>query len=115
MLAAIFLAGMAVNILGMPSETEGVATTVSAVLTGLHIFIGIGLVTGGIITLRTAFKNAHELVSLAWVGMVSVLAAFISGAIMMVTDNDWWSFAMAASFLAAILAYGAIMVRAQKA
>lgn len=115
MLVVIFLAGMAVNVIGMPSEVKDTEMTISAVLTGLHVLIGIGLITGGIITLRVAYKEAASFIRLAWIGFASVLVAFASGMIMMATENDWWSFIMAASFLAAFLAYGSVMVRAQKA
>lgn len=115
MLVVIFLAGMAVNVIGMPSEVKGTEMAISAVLTGLHILIGIGLITGGIITLRVAYKEAISFVKLAWIGFASVLAAFASGMVMMATENNWWSFVMATGFLAAFLVYGAVMVRAQKA
>lgn len=114
MLVVIFLAGMAVNVIGMPSEVKGTEMAISSVLTGLHVLVGIGLITGGIMVLRVAYKEAMSFVKLAWMGFASVLAAFVSGMIMMATENDWWSFIMATCFLAAFLAYGAVMVRAQK-
>lgn len=114
MLAVIFLVGMAVNILGMPSETQGMIMTLSNILTGLHALIGIGLITGGILTLRIAYKSARKYVKLAWSGFVAVLAAFVAGIAMMATESDWWSFVMATAFLAAMLLYGAIVVKTQK-
>lgn len=111
MLTVIFLAGMAVNILGMPSETTGAAMVVSGALTLLHVFIGIGLTVGGILSLRLAYKGAQKYIPLAWSGMAGVLLAFVSGVIMMATDNDWWSYSMSVGFIAALLVYGAIILK----
>jgi hypothetical protein len=45
-LSAQFLLGMAVNLIGQPSETTGAAHAVSTVLLGLHAVVAIGLVAG---------------------------------------------------------------------
>lgn len=108
MLTVIFLAGMAVNVLGMPSETTGTAMVISSALTILHVFIGVGLTIGGILSLRLAYKGKMY-VGLTWGGMVSVLVAFISGILMMALENDWLSYSMAVGFVAAFLAYGAVV------
>lgn len=115
MLTVIFLAGMAVNVIGMPDETTGTIMNISAVLTGLHALIGIGLIAGSVIALRIAYKEARSFTTLAWAACVSLVISFATGVMMMVAKSGWWSFIMAASFLAALLLYGAILVRAQKA
>ena len=43
-LSAQFLLGMAVNLIGQPSETTGAAHAVSTVLLGLHVVVAIGLI-----------------------------------------------------------------------
>lgn len=108
MLTVIFLAGMAVNVLGMPSENTGTAMVVSSALTLLHVLIGIGLIVEGGLLLRLAYKR-RMYVGLTWGGMASVLVAFVSGILMMALENDWLSYSMAVGFVAAFLAYGAIV------
>jgi O-antigen/teichoic acid export membrane protein len=115
MLTVVFLAGMAVNVIGMPSDLTGTTAAISGVLTGLHIFIGIGLIIGGLLSLRLAYQGERKYRVLAWSGLASILIAFASGMIMMATSNDWWSFAMAVGFITAILAYGALMLRTRRA
>ena len=115
MLTVIFVAGMLVNVLGMPPETEGTARVFSGIFTGLHVLVGIGLLVFGGVLVRVSYRGARRFVGATWSGLAAVLLAFASGMLMFVTDNDWWSFVMAVAFIAAFLIYGSVLLRAQKA
>ena len=52
--SAQFLLGMAVNLIGQPSETTGTAHAASTVLLGLHVVVAIGLLAGAVLVIRAA-------------------------------------------------------------
>ena len=56
-LSAQFLLGMAVNLIGQPSETSGAAHAVSTVLLGLHVVVAIGLLAGAVMVIRAARRR----------------------------------------------------------
>jgi hypothetical protein len=115
MLTVMFLLGMAVNLVGLPSEATGSAKAITSVLLGLHILIAIGMIVGAILTIRVATQQGSDYRKLAHWGGVATGFAFIAGAITVATDNSWWSYAMAFGFIASAWIYGLLYVRAKQA
>ena len=112
-LSAQFLLGMAVNLIGQPSETTGAAHAVSTVLLGLHVVVAIGLVAGAVMVIRAARGGGDRPRQLARSGAVLIGLTVIAGVMTVITKNNWWSYAMAAGFIASVLLYGSLLVRAQ--
>ncbi|MGH3194138.1 MAG: hypothetical protein ACRDOL_44140 [Streptosporangiaceae bacterium] len=112
-LSAQFLLGMAVNLIGQPSQTTGAAHTASTVLLSLHVAVGIGLLAGAVMVIRAARGGGDRPRQLARSGAVLIGLTFIAGVMTVITKNNWWSYAMAAGFIASVLLYGSLLVRAQ--
>jgi heme A synthase len=112
-LSAQFLLGMAVNLIGPPSETTGVAHAVSTVLLGLHVVVAIGLVAGAVMVIRAARGAGDRPRQLARSGAVLIGLTVIAGVMTVITKNNWWSYAMAAGFIASVLLYVSLLVWAQ--
>lgn len=55
-LAAQFLLGMAVNLLGLPSQAKGTAHTASTVFLAAHVLITLGLLAGAIMIIRATAR-----------------------------------------------------------
>jgi hypothetical protein len=108
-LSAIFLLGMAVNLIGLPSETAGGTKTITTILLALHVLIGFGLIAGGIsMVLRT---KESALLKQAQVGLAAIILTFICGVIDVKTKSDWWSYAMSVGFMASLWAYIMLFVK----
>ena len=107
------LLGMAVNLIGQPSETTGAAHAVSIVLLGLHVVVAIGLVAGAVMVIRAARGGGDRPRQLARSGAVLIGLTVIAGVMTVITKNNWWSYAMATGFIASVLLYGSLLVRAQ--
>ena len=114
MLSAALLLGMAVNLIGLPSETEGGSKVATMIFLGVHVAIGIGLVIGSLLAVKRASAVAPRFVRHAWMGVAVVAITFISGVLVMATESNWWSYLMATGFLAAFLLYGAMFVHADR-
>ena len=71
-LSAQFLLGMAVNLIGQPSETTGAAHAVSTVLLGLHVVVAIGLLAGTVMVIRAARGGGKRPRQLARSGAVLI-------------------------------------------
>lgn len=112
-LSAQFLLGMAVNLIGQPSQTTGAAHAVSTVLLALHVVVAIGLVAGAVMVIRAARGAGKRPRQLARSGAVLIGLTVIAGVMTVITKNNWWSYAMAAGFIASVLLYGSLLVRAQ--
>jgi hypothetical protein len=111
-LSAQFLLGMAVNLIGQPSQTTGAAHAVSTVLLGLHVVVAVGLVAGAVMVIRAA-RGGDRPRQLARSGAVLIGLTVIAGVMTVITKNNWWSYTMAAGFIASVLLYGSLPVRAQ--
>lgn len=111
MLAAQFLIGMAVNLIGFPSETSGFAQVTTATLTGIHVLIAFGLVVGSILTLKLLKKYAPQHLRTGWFGFWAIIFTFVTGMFTMAYENNWWSYAMAVGFFASAWVYGALYFR----
>ena len=112
-LSAQFLLGMAVNLIGQPSETTGAAHAVSTVLLGLHVVVATGLVFGAVMVIRAARGGGDRPRQLARSGAVLIGLTVIAGVMTVITKNNWWSYAMAAGFIASVLLYVSLLVWAQ--
>ena len=107
-LTAMFLLGMGVNLIGLPSETTGTAQTATSILLGLHVVVGIALVAGGAVTVLRARGSAF--LRQAWLGLTAVVLTFVCGAITVSTGSALWSYAMSVGFIGSFWIYGALFV-----
>ena len=114
MLSAQFLLGIAVALIGQPSETTGTAHTASNVLLGLHVLVAIAIVAVAVRIILVARASGEDARRQAYWGGVVIGLTFVAGVITMITKNNWWSYAMAVGFIASLLLYGSLLVRAQR-
>jgi hypothetical protein len=108
-LTVMFLLGMSVTLIGLPSEAAGMAKTATTILLGLHILVGTGLVAGSILTLLRARSSGF--LKPAWIGLTAVALTFLCGVMTAATESNWWSYAMAVGFIANFWIYGALFVK----
>jgi hypothetical protein len=114
-LASVFLLGMAVNLLGLPSQTKGAAHLASIALLAAHALIALGLLIGTVVLLRAAAGLGGRWRRLATAGAIAIVVAFGAGVLTLITKNNWWSYTMAVGFIAALLAYGSLLLPANAA
>jgi hypothetical protein len=112
MLAVQFLLGMAANLIGTPSETSGSTKVIATTFVILHIAVAIGIVVYAVIISRDTRKMAKSLYHLANYAAAAVAASFIAGIFTVITQSNWWSYAMAIGFIIVILQYFTIYARA---
>ena len=110
-LSAQFLFGMAISLIGQPSETTGVAHAASNVLLGLHVLVAVALVIGAVGVVRAARRRDRERRLARW-GAAAIAATFGAGVATLLTKNDWLSYTMAVGFIVSLLIYGGLLVRA---
>ena len=110
MLAAMFLLGMAVNLIGLPQETTGGAKVATGIFLTLHMILGIGLLVSGILALRHAGPVGGRARQLSVWGLVAVVVAIVAGVLTASTKSNWWSYLMAAAFLATAYVYVALLL-----
>jgi heme A synthase len=113
MLAAQFLLGMAVALIGQPSETTGAAHAASNVLLGFHVLVAIAIVAVAVRTILVARASDQGARRPAQWGAVMIGLTFVAGVLTMITKSNWWSYAMAVGFISSLLLYGSLLVRAQ--
>ncbi|MGI8448086.1 MAG: hypothetical protein ACR2MP_13090 [Streptosporangiaceae bacterium] len=109
-LAVLFLLGMAVNLIGQPSQAKGSARTASTVLLAAHVLIALGLVVGAVLVIRATPSARNRSRQLAILGAAAIAAAFAAGLLSMITNSNWWSYGMALGFIASLLAYGGLLI-----
>lgn len=114
MLTTMFLLGMAVNLIGLPSENEGTAWLATTIFLVLHVFVAIGLVVGSLLTVKRAAAVGKQFVTHAWIGVGVIAATFVAGILTASTESQWWSYAMAAGFIASFWVYGTLYFKARK-
>ena len=110
-LAAQFLLGMAISLIGQPSETTGVAHAASNLLLGLHVLIAAALIAGAAGVIRAA-RGSHRHRRLAHLGAAAIAVTFCTGVTTLITKNDWWSYAMATGFIVSLLLYVSLLIQA---
>jgi hypothetical membrane protein len=111
-LASVFLLGMAVNLIGLPAETTGTAHLASIAFLAAHALIAVGLVIGAVMHLRAAAPLGGRPRSQAIAGTTAIAIATAAGVLTLITRSNWWSYAMAAGFIAALLASGSLLLPA---
>lgn len=110
-----FLLGMGANLIGAPSESAGGSRIVAAIVLGLHVLVGLGLIVVGIRALLAARADGVGRRTALWALVVTV-ATFLLGVGTVLTGSAWLSFLMAAGFLAgAVLYVGAYVLGSQAA
>ncbi len=110
-LSAQFLIGMALALIGQPSETTGFAHTTSNVLLGLHVLIATVLIAGAASVIRAA-RGGDQHRRLAHRGAAAIVLTSGTGILTVITKNDWLSYTMAVGFIASLLVYVSLLVRA---
>jgi hypothetical protein len=111
-LTSVFLLGMAVSLIGLPANTTGVAHIASIAFLAAHVLIAVGIVAGTVMLLRSAVRLGGPWGHRAIASATGVAVAFAAGIITVITHSGWWSYAMAAGFIAALLASGSLLLPA---
>ena len=113
-LSAQFLIGMAVALIGQPSETTGAAHAVSNVLLGLHVLVAVILIAGAAGVIRAARSTDRQRRLARW-GAAAIVLTFGAGVTTLITKSNWWSYAMAVGFIVSLLVYVSLLVQATSA
>jgi hypothetical protein len=108
-LSLMFLLGMGVNLIGLPSETSGGAKTTTSILLGLHIIMGLGLLAGGIFVVTKARSSLFS--RQAWTGLALLTLTVTCGVATAITKNNWWSYGMSVGFIMNVWVFGNLYVR----
>ena len=106
-LAAQFLLGMAVNLLGLPSQAAGAARETSTVFLAVHALIALGLLIAAAVAIRTAKTNRDR--QLAIWGAAAIAATTTAGILTVATKSNWWSYGMAVGFITSLLIYADLL------
>ena len=112
-LAIQFLLGMAVNLLGQPFQVSGAAHAASLVFLTAHIIVSAGMLAGAALALRAAARAGGRWRTQGTVGAAAIAATIAAGVLTMITKSNWWSYAMAAGFIASLLIYGGLLTPAR--
>jgi hypothetical protein len=110
-LSAQFLIGMALALIGQPSQTTGAAHTASEVLLGLHILVAVGLIAAAVQAILLT-RGSDRQRQLAYGGAAAIVLTSGTGVLTVITKNNWWSYAMAAGFITSLLVYVSLLVQA---
>jgi len=109
-LSAQFLIGMAISLIGQPSETTGTAHTASNVLLALHVLVAVILIAGAAGVIRAARGSDRQRHLARW-GAAAIVLTFGAGITTLITKNNWWSYAMAVGFIVSLLVYVSLLVQ----
>ena len=110
-LSAQFLFGMAISLIGQPSETTGFSHTASNVLLTLHVLVAVALVIGAVGVVRAARGSDRDRRLAHW-GAGAIVLTFGAGVATLITKSDWLSYTMAVGFIVSLLIYGTLLVQA---
>jgi hypothetical protein len=108
-LTGTFLLGMAVNLIGLPSQASGGAHIASLAFLVAHMLIALGLVLGAVMLLRAIPHGRRMWRKQAILGAAAISVTTAAGVLTLLTKSNWWSYAMAAGFITALLTYGSIL------
>ena len=78
-LASVFVLGMAVNLIGLPSQTSGVAHPAGIAFLAAHALIALGLVIGTLLLLRAAARMGGRWRRQATAGAAAIAVAVAAG------------------------------------
>jgi hypothetical protein len=90
-LAVQFLLGMAVDLLGLPSQATGAARTASTVFLAAHVLIAQGLAAGAVFVLRATAGPMGQSRRPAICGSAAIATTITTGILTMITKSNWWS------------------------
>lgn len=115
MLTAQFVLGMAVNLIGLPSEADTPFAKISStIFLDLHMLIALGLLIGAVLAIKNSITQKSKFKNLVWIGAASVVISTIGGMLTMgTTGKEWWSYLMAIGFISAFISYGMLYMRTQ--
>jgi len=105
-----FLLGMAVNLLGLPSQATGAARAASTVFLVAHVVIALGMAAGAVMVIRAGAGPRSRWRLETW-GAAAIAVTIAAGILTMVTKSNWWSYVLALGFIASLLTYGGLLVR----
>ncbi len=111
-LSIMFLLGMAVNLIGLPSEVDGGAKIATRIFLILHGIIGLSLAIGAISVVARARNSSYA--QAARIGLVTIVLTVVCGILTAITKSNWWSYAMAVGFLADFWIYGLLFIKTDK-
>lgn len=111
-LASLFLLGMAVYLTGLPAEVGGTAHLASIALLAAHTLIALSLIIGSVLLLRASARLGGQWRRRVIAGATAIAVAAAAGILTLLTSSNWWSYAMAVGFIAALLAYGSLLLPA---
>ena len=103
-----FLLGMAVTLIGLPSETTGGSKAATTVFLIVHVVIAVGLAFGAVQVLLLARTTDRRTRRLATYGAVAIAVTIVAGMATLSTKNNWWSYAMAVGFFVSPACHGAL-------
>jgi hypothetical protein len=109
-LATVFLLGMAVNLIGLPSQVRGAAHVASIAFLAAHVLVAVGLVAGTVMVQRAASRLRGRYRRQAITGTAAVTVAVVAGILTLIIKSNWWSYLMAVGFIAALLANGSLLL-----
>lgn len=110
-LTGAFLLGMAVNLTGLPSQTSGSTHIASFAFLAAHLLIALGLAVGAVMLLRATPRTSGQWRRHAMPGAAAIGVTIAAGILTLLTSSNWWSYAMAAAFIAALLIYGSLIAQ----
>ena len=110
-MAVQFLLGMAVNLLGLPAQTTGAAHAATLAFLAAHIVVSAGMLAVAFMIVRAAARTGDRSRRLAIWGAAAIVATIAAGILTLITNSNWWSYAMAVGFIASLLIYGGILVQ----
>ena len=110
-LALQFLLGMAVNLLGLPSQTTGTAHAATTAFLVAHIAVAAGLLANAYIVVLFAARAGSRWRGSALWGAAAIVVTLAAGILTLSTKSNWWSYAMAAGFISSLLIYGGILIQ----
>lgn len=88
-LSSVFLLGMAVNLIGLPSQTRGSAHLASIAFLAAHALISLGLAAGAVMLLRAAVRLGARWRRRATTGTAAITVAMAAGILTLVTKSNW--------------------------
>jgi len=110
-LTAQFLLGMAVNLLGQPSQATGGARIASTVFLAAHAIIALGMVISAVLTVQAAARIGGPWHRQAIWGAAAIAATVTAGILTVITKSNWWSYGMALGFIAWVFTHGGLLFK----
>lgn len=110
LLSIQFLLGMAINLIGLPSEVHGFAHTAVMIILLLHILVALLLLTNGVILVNMSRSYGPVARRLALLAAGGIITAMCGGILTLTAPmSNLWSYLMAVAFLAIFGFYGRLL------